>query len=190
MEVFFFFKLSIGSPLRDLIFYKVLQQIHNKLRLNSMIHYSNISMLADSDFIVFKTWHCFKHQGCLKAKIKQWKTVNKATFLCLKSIQHWVFFLLKQLIVIFLFFKPFSFLIYHQNIIHQNYKDRFPCSCISSWGKRNSSLAVINLIYSAFAYKPRFCDNKAAINLLFSENPFKLIFIYLFTLCLSPQNYM
>lgn len=152
-----------------------------------MIHYSNISMLADSDFIVFKTWHCFKHQGCLKVKIKvKMKTVNKATFLCLKSIQNWVlFFFLTKTTDCY-----FSVLIYHQNIIHQNCKDRFPCSCISSWGKRNSSLTVINLIYMLLHINLSFMLIKLLINFLFSENPFKLIFIYLFTLCPSPQNYM
>lgn len=156
-----------------------------------MIHYSNVSMLADSDFIVFKTWHYFKYQGCLKVKIKvTMKTVNKATFLCLKSIKHWVFFT-KTTDCYFSFCSLSLFLFLSiTKTIHQNYKDRFHCSCISSWGKRNSSLAVINLIYSVFAYKPKFCDNKAAINILFSEKPFKLIFIYLFTLYSSPQNYM
>lgn len=138
-------------------------------------------MSAVSDFIVFKNLALFQTSGLFEHKNESHNgNCDQSHFSMLKNCSR---YLTRASNCYFSFcFLSLVLLSDHQNIIHQNYKDGFHYRWISFWGKKKHlTMAVINLIYTAFAYKFMFCDNKATIYLFFQSKFLKAnihLFIY------------
>lgn len=143
-----------------------------------MIHYSEYSMLADSDFIVFKfatllRW--FVRSGKIKLK---WK------------LQHFFMFAVYRIILFFFFTKITWLLFFLFLSITKTYLKSARTDFAKLYfvpRKKNRPLTVINLIYMLLHINSSFMLLKLPINFLYENLAINIHYLLLRS---EPQNYI